>query len=41
VLRHIYITNKMQNKTSSRELIAIASKMGHSRLMQRVYEWDV
>jgi integrase len=41
VLRHIYITDKIQNKTSAVELIDIASKMGHSRLTQRVYEWNV
>lgn len=41
VLRHIYITHKIQNKTSAMELIDIASKMGHSRLTQRVYEWNV
>lgn len=41
VLRHIYITHKIQNKTSAIELIDIASKMGHSRLTQRVYEWNV
>jgi integrase len=41
VLRHIYITHKIQNKTSAVELIDIASKMGHSRLTQRVYEWNV
>lgn len=40
VLRHIYITDKIQNKTSAIELIDIASKMGHSRLTQRVYEWN-
>lgn len=40
VLRHIYITNKIKSKTSSTELIDIAKKMGHSRGVQRVYEWQ-
>jgi hypothetical protein len=39
VLRHIYITNKIQNKTSVSELRDIATKMGHSRDLQRIYEW--
>jgi hypothetical protein len=38
-LRHIYITNKIKNKTSIKELKDIASKMGHSRDLQRIYEW--
>jgi len=40
VLRHIYITNKIKSKTSSTELIDIAKKMGHSRGVQRIYEWQ-
>jgi integrase len=39
VLRHIYITKKIKDDTPVKELIKIASKMGHSRGMQRVYEW--
>jgi hypothetical protein len=38
-LRHLYITNKIQSKTPTSELKEIAKKMGHSRDMQRVYEW--
>ena len=41
VLRHIYITKKIQDKTSPKELINIAKNMGHSRDIQRVYEWNV
>lgn len=40
VLRHIYITNKIQSKTPANELVKIASKMGHSRDLQRIYEWQ-
>lgn len=39
-LRHIYITKKIHDKTSGKELRHIATKMGHSRDMQRVYEWQ-
>lgn len=39
-LRHLYITNKIQSKTPTSELKEIAKKMGHSRDMQRVYEWQ-
>lgn len=39
VLRHIYITNKIKSKTSVTELREIAKKMGHSRDLQRIYEW--
>jgi len=38
-LRHIYITTKMKKDTPVKELIEIAKKMGHSRGMQRLYEW--
>ena len=38
-LRHIYIGAMMKDK-SKKELTVIARKMGHSRDMQRVYEWD-
>jgi hypothetical protein len=40
VLRHIYITKKIQDKTPATELINIATKMGHSRDIQRIYEWQ-
>jgi hypothetical protein len=39
-LRHLYITNKIQSKTPTSELKEIAKKMGHSRDMQRIYEWQ-
>jgi hypothetical protein len=39
-LRHIYISNKIQSKTPTQELKEIAKKMGHSRDMQRIYEWS-
>jgi len=38
-LRHIYITTKMKKDTPVKELVEIAKKMGHSRGMQRLYEW--
>jgi hypothetical protein len=38
-LRHIYIGSMMKEKTG-KEMVSIAKKMGHSRDMQRVYEWD-
>ena len=38
-LRHIYITNKINKNTPTKEMVEIAKKMGHSRGMQRVYEW--
>lgn len=40
-LRHIYITNKIQTKTSTKELREIATRMGHSRDIQRIYEWNI
>ena len=39
-LRHMYITEKIKQKTPVGELVEIAKKMGHSRNMQRVYEWS-
>lgn len=39
-LRHIYITQKIQARTSAAELVKIANKMGHSRDIQRIYEWQ-
>jgi hypothetical protein len=38
-LRHNYITDKMHS-TSAAEMVDVAKKMGHSRAMQRVYEWQ-
>lgn len=40
VLRHLYITQKIKEKTPLEDLKEIAKKMGHSRDMQRVYEWS-
>jgi len=37
-LRHIYI-KKVIEKESAENLVVIASKMGHSRNSQRIYEW--
>jgi len=37
-LRHIYIIEMMKEK-SGKEMVDIAKKMGHSRDMQRLYEW--
>lgn len=39
VLRHIYITSKINAKTPPMEMRKIAQQMGHSRALQRVYEW--
>lgn len=39
VLRHLYIGHQASCK-STKELRLIARKMGHSRNMQRMYEWD-
>jgi len=39
-LRHIYITEKMREGTTPEKMIEIAKRMGHSRAMQRVYEWS-
>jgi integrase len=39
VLRHIYIVNAEKTKTG-REMTEIATQMGHSRGMQRVYAWN-
>jgi len=38
-LRHIYIMSKLKEDRPAEELVEIAKKMGHSRAMQRVYEW--
>lgn len=40
VLRHLYISEKIKDKTPLDELKQIAKKMGHSRDMQRVYDWS-
>ena len=37
-LRHLFISQHMQNKSPS-ELTEMAKKMGHTRSMQRAYEW--
>jgi integrase len=37
-LRHLYIGHHIQNKTP-KELTEMAKKMGHTRSMQRAYEW--
>jgi integrase len=39
-LRHIYITNKIKQKTPSSEMVEIAKRMGHARATQRLYEWQ-
>jgi hypothetical protein len=40
VLRHLYISEKIKEETPLHELKEIAKKMGHSRDMQRVYDWS-
>ena len=37
-MRHLYIGYHMKNKTA-KELTEMAKKMGHTRSMQRAYEW--
>ena len=37
-MRHLYIGHHMKNKTT-KELTEMAKKMGHTRSMQRAYEW--
>jgi hypothetical protein len=37
-MRHLYIGHHMKNKTP-KELTDMAKKMGHTRSMQRAYEW--
>ena len=39
VLRHLYITEKIKEKTPLEQMKEIAKKMGHTRDMQRVYGW--
>jgi hypothetical protein len=39
VLRHVYITHKLNTSVSKEELKETAKKMGHTRSMQQVYEW--
>lgn len=41
VLRHIYITEKIKSNKTATELRDMAMKMGHSRDLQRVYEWNL
>jgi hypothetical protein len=40
VLRHLYISEKIKEETPIDELKEIAKKMGHTRDMQRVYDWS-
>ena len=40
VLRHLYISEKIKEEIPLEELKEIAKKMGHSRDMQRVYDWS-
>lgn len=40
VLRHIYITHMIGNKTPVSELKQLAKNMGHSRTAQRMYDWN-
>jgi hypothetical protein len=39
VLRHLYISQKIKEETPLAEMKEMAKKMGHSREMQRGYEW--
>lgn len=40
VLRHIYISHMIANKTPVSELKELAKSMGHSRASQRMYDWN-
>ena len=40
VLRHLYITEKIKEQTPLEEMKEIAKKMGHTREMQRAYDWS-
>ena len=40
VLRHIYISHMIDAKTPTADMKDIAKHMGHSRALQRVYEWQ-
>lgn len=40
VLRHIYITHKIEIKTPINEMKELAKNMGHSRTAQRMYDWN-
>lgn len=40
VMRHLYISEKVKQETPLEELKTIAKKMGHTRDMQRVYDWS-
>lgn len=40
VLRHLYISQKVKEETPLQEMKVVAKKMGHSREMQRGYDWN-
>jgi len=40
VLRHLYITEKIKEDTPLEKMKEIAKKMGHTREMQRAYDWS-
>ena len=40
VLRHLYISQKVKEETPLQEMKVVAKKMGHSREMQRGYDWS-
>jgi hypothetical protein len=40
VLRHLYITEKIKENTPLEQMKEIAKKMGHTREMQRSYDWS-
>ena len=40
VLRHLYISQKIREETPLQEMKEVAKKMGHSREMQRGYDWS-
>jgi len=40
VLRHLYISEQVKKETPLEELKEMAKKMGHTRAMQRAYDWS-
>lgn len=40
VLRHLYISEQVKKETPLAELKEMAKKMGHTRAMQRAYDWS-
>ncbi len=40
VLRHLYISEEVKKEKPLEELKEIAKKMGHTRAMQRAYDWS-